>query len=214
MRALDLFCGAGGASMGLHRAGFDVIGIDNRPQPRYPFRFIQGDAINPPVRLEDFDLVWASPPCQAFTALNTLRRHQHPNHIPATREMVAASGALWVIENVPGAPLIAPLRLCGTMFGLQTADGRAELRRHRLFESNIPTLLFTRPCAHRRRSVGVYGHAGGRSHREKAQQFVTREWAEAMAIDWMTGEELAQSIPPAYSEHIGHYAMMAITGAT
>jgi len=208
MKALDLFCGAGGASAGLHAAGFDVAGVDIAAQPRYPFTFHHADALTFP--LEGFDLIWASPPCQAFTALNTLRRYEHPNLIPPMRDRLRASGALYVIENVPGAPLERPIRLCGTMFGLATKDGRAELRRHRLFESNIDTLLLAPPCAHRRRSVGVYGHSGGRSHREDAQQFTVQEWREAMGIDWMIGEELAEAIPPSYAEFIGLAARSAL----
>jgi DNA (cytosine-5)-methyltransferase 1 len=95
------------------------------------------------------------------------------------------------------------------MFGLGTRDGRGELRRHRWFETSFSPPL-TRPCAHRRRSVGVYGHAGGRSSRELAQQFVTAEWREAMGIDWMTGEELAQAIPPAFSEFLALAAIVAM----
>jgi DNA (cytosine-5)-methyltransferase 1 len=245
-RALDLFCGAGGAAMGLHRAGFDVVGIDNRPQPRYPFPFIQADALKPPVRLEDFDLVWASPPCQAHSAMRTMpNAKDHPDLIPPTRAMLEASGKAWVIENVPGAPLRSPLKLCGTMFGLGTKDGTAELRRHRLFETSFDALLAP-PCNHsammvcgvygghgrdhrrtignygdgagtnisnarkRKRSVGVYGHAVGSSVRDGTQQFSTQQRREAMGIDWMTGNELSQAIPPAYSEHIGRYALLAL----
>jgi DNA (cytosine-5)-methyltransferase 1 len=120
--------------MGLHRAGFKVTGVDFKRQPRYPFDFVRADALLPPFRLSDFALIWASPPCQAFTTLRHMPNgREHPNLIPPTREMLRASGVPYIIENVPGAPLIRPLKLCGTMFGLGTADGRAELRRHRLF---------------------------------------------------------------------------------
>lgn len=228
MLALDLFCGAGGVSMGLHRAGFEVMGVDIKPQPRYPFRFAQANALHPPFRLEDFDFIWASPPCQAHTALKTMyNAKQHDDLIPPTREMLEASGKPYVIENVPGAPLRVDLMLCGTMFGLGTGD--AELRRHRLFETNFP-ILFAPPCNHyargrvcgvygghgrdRRRirpqTVGVWGKAGGSSLRDGVQQFSTAERAEAMGIDWMTGSELSQSIPPAYSEYIGRAAMKII----
>jgi DNA (cytosine-5)-methyltransferase 1 len=226
-RALDLFCGAGGAAMGLHRAGFDVLGIDNRKQPRYPFPFIQADALRPPVRLENFDLIWASPPCQAHSAMRTMPNgKEHPDLIPATRQMLYGARS-WVIENVMGAPLHRPVRLCGTMFGLGTKDGRAELRRHRLFESSFDVVL-TPPCNHRRyacgvygdgngrdyrrhpATVGVWGNAGGSSKRDGIQQFTTDERRQAMGIDWMTGDELSQAIPPAYAEHIGRYAMIAL----
>ena len=111
MRVLDLFCGAGGASMGLHRAGFDVTGIDLRPQPRYPFRFVQADATRPPVRLDDFDFVWASPPCQRWTAMvqQKSRQDHHPDLIGPVRAMLA--GLHHCIENVPRAPLRPDLTL-------------------------------------------------------------------------------------------------------
>lgn len=134
--ALDLFCGAGGASMGLHRAGFHVTGVDIRPQPRYPFRLWQGDALLIRHKLRSFDFIWASPPCQAFTAYK-----RRPNHvadrddlIPMVRELLIESGKPFVIENVPGAPLENPITLCGSMFGL-------DVRRHRLFEASFPILV-------------------------------------------------------------------------
>jgi DNA (cytosine-5)-methyltransferase 1 len=159
-RALDLFCGAGGASMGLHRAGFDVTGVDIKPQPRYPFQFIQADALRPPVDLSSFDFIWASPPCQAFSKLRFMPdAKEHPNLIPETRAMLVESGVAFAIENVEDAPLGETgnlILLCGTMFGLQTSDGRAELWRHRLFETSFPILL--RPqCQHRSPALGVYG---------------------------------------------------------
>lgn len=156
LRALDLFCCAGGATKGLQRAGFHVTGIDNQPQPRYcGDAFIQADALNPPLDLRRFDFIWASPPCQAFTKLRNLQRTQHgpkeyPNLIPQTRVMLQAAGIPFTIENVEGAPLGESgflIMLCGSMFGLQTRDGRAELRRHRLFETNFSIAL--RPaCQH------------------------------------------------------------------
>lgn len=135
LRALDLFCGAGGASEGLRRAGFEVVGVDVEPQPEYPFRFVLADALTFP--LEDvraqYDLVWASPRCQAFTAYRRRHNHVRPveNQIPATRARLRATGVPYVIENVPGAPLASPVRLCGSMFGL-------DVRRHRLFETSFP----------------------------------------------------------------------------
>jgi DNA (cytosine-5)-methyltransferase 1 len=200
--ALDLFCSAGGVSMGLHRAGFDVVGIDIKPQPRYPFRFIQADALNPPVRLEDFDFIWASPPCQAHTSLKGMwNAKEHPDLIPATRALLQASGKPWAIENVPGAPLQFSVVLCGTMFGLGWQD--AELRRHRLFETSSP--LLAPVCQHKRkpRVIGVYGgHGRDRRRTVNTQDYPTSARREAMGIDWMTGAELSQAIPPAYSEFI------------
>lgn len=230
IRLLDLFCGAGGAGMGYHRAGFEVVGVDNRPQPRYPFEFHCEDAF---AFLEkhgqEFDVIHASPPCQAHTALKTMYNAKpHADLIPATRTLLEASGKPWVIENVPGATTLTPLLLlCGTMFDLGT--GNAELRRHRLFELHPPNLMLTMRCCHYARSrvvgvygghgrdrrrikpvtVGVYGKSGGSSVRDGMQQFSTKERAEAMGIDWMNGQELSQAIPPAYTEWIGRRIMEA-----
>lgn len=220
MKALDLFCGAGGVSMGLHRAGFEVVGVDIRAQPRYPFTFIQADALSPPVDLAGFDLIWASPPCQAHTSLKTMHNAKtHADLIPATRAMLQASGKPWVIENVPGAPLEHSILLCGTMFGLGCDD--AELRRHRLFEISTP--LLAPECQHgnrpviglygghqrnrkRTRTIGVYGE-GCRDSRRKNDKghpdFTVEDGRKAMGVDWMTLAELCQAIPPAYSEFIG-----------
>lgn len=131
-RALDLFCGAGGAGMGLHRAGFDVVGVDIAPQPRYPFKFIQADALSPHVRLSDFDFIWASPPCQHYSeATPADRRASHPALIPPVRALLAASGRLTCMENTPRSPMRADVILDGTMFNLNTF-------RKRIFELNFP----------------------------------------------------------------------------
>ena len=136
MRALDLFCGAGGSSMGLHRAGFDVTGIDIARQRHYPFPFIQADALMPPVDLSQFDLIWASPPCQAFSTASGGRGARHPNLIPQTRALLSQSGARWtVIENVRGAPIRADIVLDGTIF----PELRVVRRRH--FETNFGTAV-------------------------------------------------------------------------
>lgn len=157
LRALDLCCGAGGVSVGLARAGFDVTAVDINPQPHHRGgRFVQADALTYP--LDGFAFVWASPPCQAWTTLRHVAGGRtYPELIVPMRERLQAQGAPWCIENVPGAPLEsshALLMLCGTMFGLQTPDGRAEIRRHRWFETSWPIGL--RPaCQH--------GHYGGES---------------------------------------------------
>jgi DNA (cytosine-5)-methyltransferase 1 len=211
---LDLFCGAGGAAMGLYRAGYDLVGIDNRPQPRYPFRFIQGDALRPPVRLEDFDLIWASPPCQGYSRLRHLpwlREKRWPKLIAPMREALRSSGVDWVIENVEDAPLDG-ITLCGQMFGLPTY-------RHRKFECSR---LLMEPGHPRHRHVVGRGRmvndrrkrinksSGGGQFGKNEQvitvasgQFKKREGERALGIDWMRVPELAQAIPPAYSEFIG-----------
>jgi len=188
--------------------------------PRYPFEFHQGDALEfLQAHGREFDAIHASPPCQRFTALRTMpRAKEHADLVGPTRELLRKTRRPYVIENVAGAPLLTPVILCGTMFGLGTGD--AELWRHRLFETNWEVGLVY-PCQHRARrrvvgvygghgrdrrrvrTVGVYGHAGGRSHRDGTQQFSTRERSEAMGIDWMTGDELSQVIPPAYTEFVG-----------
>lgn len=197
---LDLFCGAGGASVGYHRAGFDVIGIDINPQPRYPFPFIQADALGGMVEAkvdwEGYAAIHASPPCQAFTRAKQLQGNAHPDLLRAVRELLAATGKPYVIENVPGAPLINPTTLCGMMFGLN-------VYRHRLFESNVPLPLIMHPPHHKKQVkmgrpvregdiIQVVGCFSGIGYARKA-----------MGISWMTRDELAQAIPPAYTEWIG-----------
>jgi DNA (cytosine-5)-methyltransferase 1 len=222
LRLLDLFCGAGGAGEGYRRAGFEVVGVDLKPSPRYPFEFHQGDAFAfLKAHGHEFDAIHASPPCQAHTALKTMyNARPHPDLIPATRRALKRTGKPWVIENVPGAPLIEPLTLCGSMFTLRTADGRAELRRHRLFEASFQ-IESDLKCQHSRMTCGVYGDGNGRDYRRvpvigvygghgrdrrrttAPQQFSVIERGEAMGIHWMTGNELSQAIPPAYTEYIG-----------
>ena len=141
MKALDLFCCGGGASMGLHHAGFEVVGVDIEPQPHYPFEFHQADALTYP--LDGFDLIWASPPCQDFSAYGRRPDHvaERGNLIPAMRERLQASGTHYIIENVPGAmgQLRRRVMLCGSSFGL-------DVRRHRLFECSFP--VWPKPCDH------------------------------------------------------------------
>ena len=143
-RLLDLFCGAGGAAMGYHRAGFDVVGVDIRPQPRYPFEFHQADALE--FLLDGFDAIHASPPCQAHTALSVMwNAREHPNLIPETRRLILEIGLPYVIENVVGArrELDHPVEICGAALGLGTATH--QLARHRLFECSFPAMV--PPCA-------------------------------------------------------------------
>lgn len=221
-RLLDLFCGAGGAAMGYHRAGFEVVGVDINPQKHYPFEFHQGDALEFCMAHGwEFDAIHASPPCQAYSSMRRGRwqDRQHPDLVGVTRECLTRLRLPWVIENVVGAPLRNPTMLCGTMFGLQTTAGN-QLRRHRLFETSIPMGLLP-PCQHNGLSaVGVYG--GGqhpaRRKRGRAVELATPRDADfgirtrrtVMGIDWMIGRELNQAIPPAYTEWIGRQLMATL----
>lgn len=200
-RLLDLFCGAGGCSVGYARAGFEVVGVDLAAQPNYPFEFHRADALTYP--LDGFDAVHASPPCQAYSALRTVHRDvEYPDLVAATRARLIAAGVPYVIENVPGSPLAAVVVLCGSMFGLGAA-GR-QLRRHRLFETSV--LVMQLACQHEGQAIGVYG--GGPTAPDSAlrggYQGLMAEKRAAMGIDWpMTRRELNQAIPPAYTEFLG-----------
>ncbi len=208
-RALDLFCGAGGASMGLHRAGFDVTGIDIKKQPRYPFRFIQADALRPPVRLQGFDLIWASPPCQAYTdgaAARELKRGDYPRLIEPTRIMLGVTGVPFVIENVMKAPVRPDLILHGHMFGLRVI-------RRRKFELSWDGFQLVPPVPRGLLREGYYcvtGHGTPKGVREMGlPDYTAAGIKDAMGIDWMSVrcDELAQAIPPAYAEYIGREAL-------
>jgi DNA (cytosine-5)-methyltransferase 1 len=212
MAALDLYCGAGGATRGLQQAGFRVVGADLRTQPDYCGDvFVQADALEylKTANLSQFDFIWASPPCQKFTAL----RHApgtktHLDLIAPTRALLERSGKPYCIENVVGAPLIDPMTLCGSMFALRTPDG-AELRRHRLFEASF-LLHAPSACRHGGPVVGVYGahvrdrrRPTGSNHRSGSN----RPWADAflamgVPIGSMTLAELSEAIPPAYSRFV------------
>lgn len=188
--------------MGLHRAGFDVTGVDINPQPRYPFNFIQADAME--ISLDGYDFIWASPPCQRYTpgAAKWGTSEDHPHLIPGTRDRLLQSCTPYVIENVASARehLRDPIMLCGTMFDLGVF-------RHRLFESSF--LILQPAHTEHRGKIGdgkyhtVTGHAGGSSKRDGWKNGGVAEWRIAMGIDWMVGDELAESIPPDYSEYIG-----------
>lgn len=213
-RLLDLFCGAGGAGMGYHLAGFEVVGVDIEPQPRYPFEFHQADALTFP--LDGFDAIHASPTCQFHAKITNVRGSQanHENLIPPIRERLKATSVPWVIENVMDARpwLQDPIMLCGSAFGLP-------LKRHRLFESTVP--LMSPGCAHgahrkqyRIRQHGreidtafCYVFGGGQAGQPVAS------WRAAMGIDWMTVDELSQAIPPAYTSFIGQFLMAALEAA-
>ncbi len=193
--------------MGYHRAGFEVVGVDIKPQPHYPFEFHQADAFDYAVsHCEEFDAIHASPPCQAYSRASHLNNNNYPRLIEDTRYLLNEIGDLWIIENVVGAPLIDPLLLCGGMFGLKTY-------RHRLFETSFE-LPFMLHAPHglqvdkssgknrQREMVQVWGNAQYKGYLQRAR--------EAMGIDWMNEEEIAEAIPPAYTEFIGKQLMEII----
>jgi DNA (cytosine-5)-methyltransferase 1 len=216
-RLLDLFCCAGGAGVGYGRAGFEVTGVDVVVHKRNPHPVIEADALGlcPEWIAENFDAVHASPPCQGYSSM----RHAPgakgaPRLIGQVRALLRDAGLPYVIENVEAAKadMVDPVTLCGTMFRLG-AQGH-DLHRHRLFESNIP--LTAPACQHSGRPViGVYGgHArcrsakhGGRGTKDAWQGGHKAAASEALGIDWMTLAEMSESIPPAYTEHIGRQLM-------
>ena len=199
-RLLDLYCGAGGAAMGYHRAGFEVVGVDIESQPYYPFKFLKEDALDVlKWEVSDFDAIHASPPCHDHSRLSTLSGEDGTGWLlSATRDLLITTGLPWVIENVVGAPMKPTVILCGSMFNLGS-NGRY-LQRHRLFESNRS--LIQPECEHRGQAIGVYGHSQSAPGR-KGYKGSVAERREAMGIDWMVGSELAQAVPPAYTQFIG-----------
>lgn len=247
-RLLDLYCGAGGAGQGYEDAGFEVTGVDIKPQKNNPHEFFCADALE---FLEnhghEYDAIHASPPCQKHSVMTKGRWQDriddHTNLIPATRWLLVHLGKPYVIENVEGARkhLIDPVMLCGSMFKLETKWG-SQLRRHRLFECSFPVHDVPK-CNHKKGSVigvygggqhpgrryhkdedgnlitphkvfpatiGVYGNSGGSSNRDGIQMFGTQDRRDAMCIQWMTGKELSQAIPPAFTKFIGGWLMKEV----
>jgi DNA (cytosine-5)-methyltransferase 1 len=207
-RLLDLFCGAGGAGMGYHRAGFDVVGVDIEPQPRYPFEFVQMDALQALEHtncLSGFDAIHASPPCQDYSRSMRHLTGGYPRLIEPVRQRLIATGLPWVIENVPGAPLPVQtdlfgahgLELCGSMFGLR-------IFRHRLFETSFP-ITAPRGCDHSLLPMNPHFNVNRRQWRELLGPDVPleRRWREEMGVGWMNDDEGREAIPPAYTDHIG-----------
>jgi DNA (cytosine-5)-methyltransferase 1 len=214
---LDAYCGQGGASAGYVAAGFTVVGVDDRPQPRYPFAFTQADALEYIVAEGwRYDVIHASPPCHDHSSLRAVRGRNHSGYLLwETRTALQRVARPWVIENVPGADMPGAVTLCGSMFdlGAQCRGGWRELRRHRLFESSTP---ITPPatCRHEALAVGVYGHGGGggnyETDRRNGYQATVAEAKEAMGIEWMTRAGMAQAIPPAYTDHVGRQLLAAL----
>lgn len=218
-RILDLYCCAGGAGVGYAQAGFEVVGIDKDEQPEYPFTFIKGDALKLGAEMaKDFDAIHASPPCQHFTKYNNCRKNlkeKYEDLIEPTRQMLIESGKPYVIENVVGAPLLDPITLCGSMFGL-------DIRRHRLFESNI--FIMQPECNHKMWEPNRF--PGGRSRERGNARTLCRGTIEigrwnipiatqqkGMGIDWINDlRKLSEAIPPTYTKHIGEQLLSHLCG--
>lgn len=245
MRILDLYSCAGGAGEGYRRAGYDVYAVDIAPQPRNPFPFHLGDVLEvmkyllgggrisfthpegdvETLGLEDFDAIHASPPCQAYSVTKSKTAHNrkvdHVDLVAPTRGLLEMTGKTWIMENVVGAPLIDPVVLCGTQFGLEADDVDGvplRLLRHRLFESNVG-ISAPEHISHRKSSIrtaSVFGSGGTytpaqRDDRLRRGGYVPHVSVikELMGIDWMkTRYELSQSIPPAYTEHLGRQLIL------
>jgi DNA (cytosine-5)-methyltransferase 1 len=216
-KLLDLFAGAGACSVGYHRAGFDVIGVDIAPQPRYPFEFHQADALEYLAEHgRGYDAIHASPPCQAYSSMSDCRpglAGEYPQLIDAVRDLLAATGNPYIIENVPGSGLTdAPdlfgghgLTLCGTMFGL-------ELYRHRAFETSWP--ITTPPHPRHTVPASKAGHWTPGTIISVAGHVSPIDVARAaMGIDWMTRDELAEAVPPDYTTYIGAQLIDALKAA-
>jgi DNA (cytosine-5)-methyltransferase 1 len=212
---LDLFCGAGGAAVGYHRAGFDVVGVDIKHQPHYPFPFVQGDALvtldalidgcvmgNATVgawRLGDFAAVHASAPCQAYAeAATTRKRADHPDLLDPTRERLIASGKPYVIENIATAPMPTSVLLCGATF-------RLPIIRHRRFEVEPELVLLPSCCPQRSHARAVTHGPGFYPYARGSWEAAWRKHVLPVVWPWMTLAEAGQAIPPAYTEHLGSH---------
>jgi DNA (cytosine-5)-methyltransferase 1 len=190
--------------MGYHLAGFDVVGVDVKAQPRYPFAFVQSDALEYVAEHgREFDAIHASPPCQAHSNAQKIRGNDHPDLVAPTRAALSVTGRPWIIENVLGAPLINPTLLCGTMFGLN-------VYRHRLFETSFPVPLILHP-AHHAQPVKMGRRVKAGDVIQVVGNFTDVAYARAaMGIDWMTRDGLSQAIPPAYTEFLGRQLLAVV----
>ena len=204
MKLLDLYCGVGGASAGYAEAGFQVHGVDLKHGKRYPYIYLRAnvlDVLQDDNFIQQFDVIHASPPCQTHSITQHLRNAQGKTTskvdlIPQTRAALIASGKPYIIENVPGSPLINPVQLCGSSFNLK-------VRRHRLFESNMP--IKGTGCNHRAqgRPIGVYGSLNDQIPNGGRTAVNITEARQAMGIDWAIWTELVEAIPPVYTDYLG-----------
>jgi len=215
LRLLDLYCGAGGAGAGYHRAGYEVVGVDHHPQPHYPGTFHHADALDYLAHHgAEYDLIHASPPCQRYSRGTAGKpRHHYPALIAVTRNLMKDTGVPYVIENVPDAQayLRSPIMLCGKMFGLSTEDSDGQalvLHRHRYFETSIRITPPPHPRHQYEQVAGIYGGGGNNRRRARTKRrggYVPNVAVQRrlLDIDWMTAHELKQAIPPAYTHWLG-----------
>lgn len=204
MKVIDLYCGAGGASKGLSEAGFEVTGVDIKRSKNYPFKFIEGDALE--ADCSGFDLIWASPPCQAYTIASKSQRNAgkiYPDLMGVTREKLITTGIPFIIENTPGAPMRVDIILCGSMFGLRVI-------RHRWFECSFPIFRLFPTCQHHRSPITVCGTGTTSWNRAKngGKCHTIQEMRDAMGIQWMNRGELSQAIPPVYSKYLAEQFLL------
>lgn len=207
-RLLDICCCQGGAARGYHDAGFDITGIDTEPQPNYPYTFIRGDGLKllaDPGFIRQFDAIHTSWPCQGYTNCQKIRGNDHPKLIEPGRELLRATGLPYVQENVPGAPLIDPVELCGAMFGLHTY-------RHRLFETNWPLTAPAHPeHVHPTVKMGRPLREGDWYH--AVGNFSNVPYVRAdLGVPWMTRDGIRECIPPAYTRFVGEQLMAVVEG--
>jgi DNA (cytosine-5)-methyltransferase 1 len=208
LKILDLYCCGGGAGFGYEQAGFDVTGVDIVDQPKHQGKFIKADAIEYlNNNYHKYDVIHASPPCQAYSTSSMQFRiagKKYPDLIAPTREALIKTGKPYIIENVPGSPLVDPILLCGSMFGMRTY-------RHRLFESNMPIKAPNHPeHSHKNAKMGrkpkdgefiqYVGHFSG-----------VKLVQEMTGLSWLGQYELAQSIPPQYTKYIGEQIVLLLT---
>jgi DNA (cytosine-5)-methyltransferase 1 len=213
-KLLDLFCCEGGASTGYHRAGFNVTGVDIEPRPKYPFEFVLADAMEllaDAAFLDQFAVIAASPPCQMYSSALKHMAHSQPMLIDAVRE--ALQGRAYVIENVPGSEIPPQddlfgrhgVELCGTQFGMR-------IYRHRLFESSHP--MSAPPCRHRLQAMNPHNVAGREwIYREFGRQDPEIVWRREMGVEWMSKHGGRESIPPAFTEHLGRQMLAHLAGS-
>lgn len=231
-RILDLCCGAGAVSVGYHRAGFEVTGVDIEPQPRYPYRFIQADALlvmdalaslgwfaasdSTPIIAEDFDAYHCSAPCQLWSTSTLSQRRRgkvYPDLITPMRPLLKATGKPWAMENVPQAPLRPDLELCGCMFGLEL-DGVGQLQRLRQVELSWHPEPARFPHWHHVPAISICGHGTPAWQRRLTGHVPVASWREVMGVGWMNREELTEAIPPVYAQYVGYLLMarLVMTG--